>query len=736
MSKIVVLKRKAKGFFKPEDVATIHEAVNTVHDIITNTSILLKAYYLDWFENKTNGSKPLEVDANVIATICSVVQGSKGLQSRKPRSTKPIPETLSVVEKEKLEKKQEKKNQQKQDKKEIANTVFEKASFINENHFAGCLTVRSKLSLSHVLAYSFTTLETAYKNNISAHFLKYPKRYIKCDLISKGIDVSIAKKISAIISNYYFYRDVNQETVEEDILEVFQVYDENFLYKTLFPEFKVNKKDPKPRCYDIEVDPWKYLEKMVHINRDLEIKFADVDSKHNKLLSPLPFHSSFIPMSIRLDTSGLGQLLMTKEKIDDFKMLYKLENNSELNIKNKSDLLSSFVKVHGRQPNSKFEEGNYATDLWSFLTNLKTCRQWKELQNMNKKGTSMCFDNSIVTDGVTVSFQMIDKDHFGRKEFIKSRQSKTPQDDNNTKEAPKNQNITNNLQTDCKKLGLDPGKKDILAVTDGYTTLCYTSGQRKHDTFSRIYDGCSSKKRKYNNFSDFESTEMNQFCKKSCIIETFVNYCSKRLSRIDDANKIYRDTFYREFKFTKYCRTKSSENKFANKMKKTFGVKNDKVGASKYKAVTFKMKENAEKEGLELVIGWGNWGSNPNALKGCSPTPGIGIRRRFEKWFKTKTINEYGSSQQCPCCQTEKSLKKVTMDDNEIHHLLRCTNEVCQCRLWNRNVVGSFNILNRFIEEYKDQSLDDESSQSNAQGCQLGYLNLESGTEMGVPTLI
>ena len=73
----------------------------------------------------------------------------------------------------------------------------------------------------------------------------------------------------------------------------------------------------------------------------------------------------------------------------------------------------------------------------------------------------------------------------------------------------------------------------------------------------------------------------------------------------------------------------------------------------------------------------------------------------MEGFFDTRTICEHMTSQTCPCCRVEGSLKKEKREINkyEIHHLLRCTNVACKSRLWNRNVVGSFNILQRFIQE-------------------------------------
>ena len=129
------------------------------------------------------------------------------------------------------------------------------------------------------------------------------------------------------------------------------------------------------------------------------------------------------------------------------------------------------------------------------------------------------------------------------------------------------------------------------------------------------------------------------------------------------------------------------------KVKKTFGKSNTVSKTCNTEA----MSSNAVKKSKSLVLGWGNWGKNPNALKNNAPTPGIGIRRRFESFFQTETIDEHNTSKTCPCCK-DKSLKAVDFVKESFtihkHHLLRCTNELCHSRWWNRNV---FNILDRLL---------------------------------------
>ncbi len=98
----------------------------------------------------------------------------------------------------------------------------------------------------------------------------------------------------------------------------------------------------------------------------------------------------------------------------------------------------------------------------------------------------------------------------------------------------------------------------------------------------------------------------------------------------------------------------------------------------------------------ELEIAYGDWGRHPNTLKGCVPTPGIGLRRRCGRFFPVFSVPEHGTSKTCPCCK-EQTLKNPSMKSITRHHLLRCTNEACRSRWWNRNVAGSLNILERAI---------------------------------------
>lgn len=274
----------------------------------------------------------------------------------------------------------------------------------------------------------------------------------------------------------------------------------------------------------------------------------------------------------------------------------------------------------------------------------------------------------------------------------------------------------------------DPGKRDIAFITDGIRTLRYTKGMRDQATYKQLRETESLKlrgKSKLKKLSEkeenpsvlvYETEVLSKTCKKTCFYNAFVEYWKCR-SVLRDRQTVYNKAYFRQMKFLVYCKTKSSETKFFNEIKKTFLPATQKKTNYWMNQEPIAKCESVVQERVRVacetcVIGWGNWGRNPN-LKGNAPTPGIGFRRRAAKHFETITVPEEYTSQTCPCCQKRQFEHPVVGKEyaTEKHHLLRCTNDACKCRWWNRNVVGSYNILRRFVdgmllsEESRDISL-------------------------------
>ena len=334
------------------------------------------------------------------------------------------------------------------------------------------------------------------------------------------------------------------------------------------------------------------------------------------------------------------------------------------------------------------------------MTNLETCKQLKDVKKSLKnshESKKWVFDNAVITDGISISFQIIKEEKFGRKSLYKKNEQTDKEDTKSKKVSKKGkkqiqQDYGDKLEVtkQNKMLACDPGKNDILTITDGYKTICYTKGQRDQETCLKVRKKITLSKKRKVDLETYETQIMNRFSKQSCLLSNFYRYVCSRKRKEVEFTKLYSHPVFRQFKFTNYVKVKSSEDKFKNKIMRTFTPSNAKTIGS---CSTPTMVSNAQKTVLsstEIIIGWGK---SPNCLKGIGPTPGIGIKRRFGSIFNTVTVDEYMTSKTCPCC------KNVTLKvHNKKHHLLRCTKEDCKSRWWNRNVAGSVNILDRFLK--------------------------------------
>jgi len=623
MSQLKVIKRKVTGFFKKDDIPKIRQTILMLHKVMVRSSMLVRALYL----NNLSKNEVLKVDEELFRTACNVVCGDK--LSKKVKDPIKINNYIQL--------------------KDVYLDIYGDNKYVNSYD----------LSFSQIRNYSVRNLMTAYENNITMKFLKYPKRYIVCDSLSKGLSLQIAKHTAWRVTEY-FYND-KQNNVTED---------EKDTYAFLFP---TNNSNPKPRCYDIEANPWNYLEKMVRINQMLQTDFLNVEEKYRKLLNPLPFHSSNIPLHIRLDTPAIAQLLI-KDVKDFVKFCNITFPRDVINIKNKEGLSASFKKVFNREPKDENEHKKYKNTFWDYLTNVKSCKQLKDFEK-----TEWSFDNSILTDGVSLSLQIC---------------KRTTQETKNTSHEV--------IITDkTKLLSCDPGKHDIVFLTDGIKTLRYTKGERARDTYQKSRTKYTLKQRKQEGIEEFETEVLSSVCKKSCSYETFKEYIQLREAKIEETTKCYEKPMFRQFKYLFYVKKKSSEDKFANKIFETFKDSNYKEKNNTLPAMkTFARRHATSKK--DFLIGWGDWGKNPNSLKGIESTPGIGFRRSMERYYKTTTIKEHYTSKTCPCCG-QVSLENPIIGKKQLskHHLLRCRNEECYSRWWNRNVVGSYNIYYNMLVELK-----------------------------------
>jgi len=597
--------------------------------------------------------------------------------------------------------------------------VFQKLSHTHTD-----ITYKSSLSLTHILSYNQSQLVTAYNNNITEHFPKYVKRCIKYDLIKKGYENSKSARIAWKIMHGFMNNNLQNMKDDGEISSddaVLQLIDEK--YKDFFPPlyYHTKKKTGEiysvSRYYDLQVYPMTYLYYMVLINKEIEENHPD-----GKLYQPLPFHHSFIPMHIRLDTSGIAQLLMDKTKIAIFKNLCKNVYNEEPRISDKKDFLASTNIIFPTLHMCDSDKHDYATFTWMFLTNMLEYKNYDAIfHKRTKTDTEYVFDNAIITDGVSIGFQITEKEKRKRKQYKKGKIDDEKQEDDTECDkrekcdAKKRKTLTNAEMIKMKNLSGDLGKNNIAYITDGIKGCRYTKRQRNHDTCLNVRRNVTLEKRREYGIEDIECHYLSEYSPKSCNVIKFEKYCDIIEQKKKDFLITYKHPYFRQTKFMVYCKTKSSEMKFIDKVWKMFkdgyNTRNYKNG--KYdKCATESMKHNASKSitnRRDLIIAIGTGGSGMNNLKGTESSPNKKIQRTILSFFEnSQGQEEMYTSKTCPCCK-EITLRQKTCIHGEKckkqenkgksyskHGLLCCTNIACKSSVWNRDFTGSFNILQKF----------------------------------------
>jgi hypothetical protein len=526
------------------------------------------------------------------------------------------------------------------------------------------------MSLSNVFAYVSAHLETMALNNIQFHYPKYLNLYMRKYLETKQ---TIMKA-----RNHLLYRTECPTEITEWMNE--------------HKPFMIPLRDETSFEKDIQKRPWLYLSHMVKIVKHVEENFPEA-----KLLSPLIMRKSYIPKHIHLDTNALVQLLMKSEDIKEYVKWYELQYGAKPNIKTKGDLGSSFKKIFGRDPKDAKEDFLYQQSFWLYL-----CR----FEHPNYKkiiASDLSFGNSINTDGCSVSLLMVSEQEKKKFSVRKVKPKKKAADE-----------FCHELKEDTLFLGCDPGKNDLVAMTDGSHTFKYTKGQRHRDCQIKKYTRRSYRLRDelvlegdfqsktalvpgyyvmLNNptLLQYENQVLSGTSSKSCQLEPFLRYVKAKLFMEDTVSKLYATPRYRNDRFSNYVLVKSSEDKMLNRLE-TFVKERHQKKANKCHDDVVNSNVNM-KSYRHVNIFYGDWGRNPN-LKNQGPTPGIGLRRKINTLYNTITVSEHYTSKTCPCCK-ERTLANFKLDGStrlvsSKHHLLCCTN--CSS-WWNRNWAGAYNIL-------------------------------------------
>ena len=580
----------------------ITDAVIKCNKIVINTLMFMKLYLLNYFEK--NNKLP-EID-KVFVNSCMKILCNESASGRPP-------------------------------KKEIKELKDKLTTFYNSDYKP--LIKDTDLDYTHlntVLDYLTIGIITMYENNIKLHYVEYIERFVnivwkKKETISKIKEENKDEEKQKELVNE-FCRQLRK--IKNDILEISSELKSDEKYHNWIKEIKKiitpnkEKYQKDNLYYDLQCNPQDYLPCMIRMMKEVE-------KDKVMIYNVFPMRNDIIMKSIKLDTTTLVHLLMTKKQGN--KTDYLLEGNLK----------------------------KYEDKIWEFF--FRTERQCF-------KKPKYTFHHMIETDGVSCSILMLRNDLIGKRLQLTKIGSNTEQyiDELNDYTNIKNKKIV------C----IDPGKSDILYCVDNDTKdaneFRYTQDSRRKECKIKKYAKIilEFKKEKIDGKTVIEyETELSKLNRKTLIIKDFKEYIKKKSEINNKLYKFYEKYIFRKLKLNGYMNRKKNEQKLINNFKKIFGKPEETTvifGDFEQKQ-HMKYKEPIKGKGMRMLFRQNN--------------------------YKTYLVDEFKTSCMCSICKTEIGrCEKFQIRENPkpyksgnilVHGALRCKN--CEA-VWNRDVNGATNI--------------------------------------------
>ncbi len=476
----------------------INETVIKAHKIVIHTLQFMKLYLLDHYNKK----KILPKIDKVFINCCMKILCNENAGGRPP-------------------------------KEEIVKLKKKLTTFYNKYYKS--LTVKEDLDYTYmntILDYLTIDILTMYENNIKQHYVEYVERYVnvvwqKKFMIEKIRKVKKTKKDreSTIKQLCKQLRRIKNDllNVENDELKSNTYYHKwiKEQKKLIVPIKNEFKKDSL--YYDLQCFPQDYLPCMVYMMKHIEQLEFSVNNV-------FPMRSNITPKHIRLDTTTIIHLLITKKQGNKSNYLFKG------NLK-------------------RFED-----KIWKFFFNT-------EKQCFKKKHYK--FHHMIETDGISCSILMLRNDLVGKRVKMNK--------------IPKKEEYIDELKSyskfkDKKIVAIDPNMGDLLYCVNGDTRernfFRYTQNQRRKETKQKKYQKIilEYKKEKIKGKTVIEwETELSKYNRKSLTMKEFKKYVKNK----NKINKIlftfYEKCIFRKLKLNGYLNRLKSEQWMINNFTKIFG---------------------------------------------------------------------------------------------------------------------------------------------------------------------
>lgn len=503
------------------------------------------------------------------------------------------------------------------------------------------LTKDTDLDYTHlntILDYLTISLITMYENNIKLHYIEYIERYVNVIWKKKETIEKIKKKTKneekQKLEINEFYKQIR--TIKHDIIENPKEYKSDKKYhiwikkaiETITPNKTKYQKDNL--YYDLQCKPQDYLPCMIRMMKEIE-------KEKVMIYNVFPMRNEIIPKSIKLDTTTLVHLIMTKKQGNKTEYLFKG------NLKNNED------------------------KIWKFF--FRTERQCFKKLNYS-------FHHMIETDGVSCSIVLIRSDLIGKR---------IPNEKIETNKEQYIDELDDYKKLKNKKIvGIDPNiANDIIYCVDSDNKKAnefrYTKDSIRKECKTKKYAKIilEFKKEKINKKTIIQyETELSTLNRKTLNKTEFKKYIKKKNTINHKLYEFYNKYIFRKLKLNSYLNRLKHEQKMINNFKKIFGTSD------------------------KTIVCFGDYSNKNKHMKYNEATKGVGMRNLFRKnGFDVYLVNEFRTSCMCSKCKNEKGrceyIKKrenprpYRTGEITVHGLLSCKN--CNT-MWNRDVNSSINI--------------------------------------------
>ena len=524
-------------------------------------------------------------------------------------------------------------------------------------------------NLSAILDYYTTTMITAIENNIKMRFFDYVNRFV-----TSYFKHQCQEQWNDKLFKKQFYKEIH--LVKNDILhntltchEKYHQWLQVYRDKIVPQNYNINYH------YDIKETPYKYVKHMIFMCLELE-------KLERKSFQFFPLQTNMIPRHIQVDTKALVELLVDTEThqslldvwITQPKVIKDGKNKGKPKNKTKADLYNCL------EENKEF--------IWHRFFDIKQTRK------------NYVFDYTIITDGYATSLRFLhqdfveeeqakkDKRKAGKKalnglsgeekEKIKTdklekqrEQAKKKREENKNKPKPtKKEEIPEfpyidevpKEQLEGKHIFIDPGKRSLFSMMDDDGNFfSYTNRQYLRETKRLKYHALLKNYKDKIGISAVEE-ELNQYSAKTCDLEKFQQYVTKKLQINAEVAPLYRDTKFRQYKWYAYINKKRTEDTMVHKIVKKY--------SSDHK----------------IIIG--DW-SIGKQMRNFISTPNLTLKRKLQTVFQVYNIDEFRTS--CLSYQTEEMCENLYLKfKNDKHQKLRKIHSILTYQMEN-NRKGCMN---------------------------------------------